>query len=156
MTDYQEFGITLTDLQKKNLASSIIKKQPVTLRLSKNQLQGNDKLLLTKRQANRIVKHQKNGKGCDIKFSSAQLKHMAKHGAALPLLALLPALLGGLGGLSGGIAAAVNSAKQTNEMHRHNKEMENIANKATGTGLYLSPYKGSGIKKTKVKKKGDA
>ena len=75
---------------------------------------------------------------------------MAKHGGILPLLGLLPAILGGLGaagGLAGGIASAVNSSKQTAEAQRHNKEMENITKKATGEGLYLSPWKGNGIRK---------
>ena len=94
MIDYQEIGVTLTDLQKTKLASSIIKKQPIVLRLSKDHLKGNVKLLLTKRQTNRITKCQKNHKGCDIHLSLTQLKQMAKHGGILPLLALLPAILG--------------------------------------------------------------
>ena len=85
-----------------------------------------------------VAKCQKNNKGCDINFSLTQLKQMAKHGGILPLLGLLPAILGGLGavgGLAGGIASAVNSSKQTAEAQRHNKEMENITKQATGEGI---------------------
>ena len=91
------------------------------MRISKDHLRGNDKLLLTKRQVNRIAKCQISNKGCNINFSLTQLKQMAKHSGILPLLGLLPAILGGLGavfGLAGGIASAVNNSKQTAEAQR--------------------------------------
>ena len=50
MTSYIEYGVTLTDGQKSKLASAIINKSPLTLRLKHSHLRGSDELMLTKRQ----------------------------------------------------------------------------------------------------------
>ena len=50
MTSYFEYGVMLTDGQKLKLASAIQNETPITLRLKYNQLNGEDELMLTKRQ----------------------------------------------------------------------------------------------------------
>ena len=56
MTNYLEYGVKLTDGQKTNLARAINTGSELSLRLKNNQLKGNDELMLTKTQLNKIKK----------------------------------------------------------------------------------------------------
>ena len=127
---YTQYGVNLTNEQAKKIIRS--KNNGVSIRLSKINLHGPHKLPLTETQINKI----KNSTGgITLNLSKSQLKSMEKTGGFLPLLALLPAALGALGGLTGGIASAVNSSKQTKELERHNKEMEEIEKRKAGSGF---------------------
>ena len=78
----------------------------------------------------------------NLTLSALQLKQLGKSGGLLPLLALLPLLLGGLaaaGGISGGIASVVSAANNTRaalaaqtETERHNREIEAEIKKGAG------------------------
>jgi len=70
-SQYQEYGLALTDSQKRKLQSA---KEGVTLRLTNSQLSGHDRLLLTKSQINRIETNRRKGVGMDLKLSATQLK----------------------------------------------------------------------------------
>ena len=83
MTTYFEYGVTLTDGQKSKLASAILNKSPLTLRLKHGHLRGSDELMLTKRQISKIKKSIANGIGSDIKISKTQIRHSVKHGGNL-------------------------------------------------------------------------
>ena len=83
MATYIEYGVTLTDGQKSKLASAIINKSPLTLRLKHSHLRGSDELMLTKRKINKIKKSIANGTGSDIKISKTQIRHSVKHGGNL-------------------------------------------------------------------------
>ena len=83
MTTYIEYGVTLTDGQKSKLASAILKKSPLTLRLKHSHLRGSDELMLTKRQIDKIKKSIANGTGSDIKISKTQIRKSVKHGGNL-------------------------------------------------------------------------
>ena len=50
MTTYIEYGVKLTEGQKSKLASAILNKSTLTLRLKHGHLRGSDELMLTKRQ----------------------------------------------------------------------------------------------------------
>jgi hypothetical protein len=107
----------------------------VTIKISKNNLTGNDKLHLTELQINKIKKA---ADGVHLKLSRTQLDHMEKVGGFLPLLAAIPAILGaigGLGGLTAGVASAVNSSRQVNEQIRHNQENEKMMKEQSGGAL---------------------
>jgi hypothetical protein len=141
-TKYTSYGVTLTAGQIRKIKKAHDSRLDVTIRiqskalrqsLSKGNLSGNDKLntnlthvklYLTESQINKI---KKTDQGVQLKLSKAQLDHMEKVGGFLPLLGLLPAILGAVGGLAGGVASAVNSSKQTAEQKRHNQELESIA-----------------------------
>ena len=71
MTTYIEYGVTLTDGQKSKLASAILNKSPLTLRLKHSHLRGSDELMLTKRQIAKIEKSIANGTGSHIKMTKA-------------------------------------------------------------------------------------
>lgn len=86
------------------------------------------------------------------------LKPPKKIGGFLPLLLPILGALGALGGGTASIVQAINDVKaskeQLEELHRHNKAIENLS--STGKGLYIKPYKGGSItkkKKSRVSKK---
>ena len=83
MSNYMEYGVKLTDGQKSKLASAIINQSPLTLRLKHSHLRGNDELMLTKRQIDKIKKSIANGTGSDIKISKTQIRKSVKHGGNL-------------------------------------------------------------------------
>ena len=56
MTSYFEYGVKLSDNQKRNLASAMNSKSPLTLRLKHGNLTGNDELMLTKKRNSREYK----------------------------------------------------------------------------------------------------
>ena len=47
MTTYFEYGVNLTDNQKRSLASAMNNRTPLTLRIEHSSLTGNDELMLT-------------------------------------------------------------------------------------------------------------
>ena len=143
--DYQEYGLNLTKGQADKLQRAVKKGCPVTLRLSHANLSGEHKMLLTRRQIQKITTlRQKGTGGMNLELSVKQLKqNMQKEGGFLPMLAglalralpmvaktVLPAL--GVGALSGLGGLAVN--------------------KALGSGLYLK--KGGGACCVSVQGKG--
>lgn len=69
MTSYFEYSVNLTDSQKSNLGSAVRNKFPLTLRLKHSKLQGNDELMITKRQIVKVEKSIANGTGTDIKIN---------------------------------------------------------------------------------------
>ena len=83
MTSYFEYGVKLSDNQKRNLASAMNSWSPLTLRLKHRNLSGNDELMLTKTQLKRIQKSLNNGTGADIKISKTQIRKVAKQGGNL-------------------------------------------------------------------------
>ena len=83
MTTYFEYGVNLTDNQKRSLASAINSNTPLTLRIKHSNLRGNDELMLTKTQLKRIQKSLTDGTGVDIKISKTQIRKVAKQGGSL-------------------------------------------------------------------------
>lgn len=146
MTEYHNYGITLSDGQAKKIVRSYKKGEGCTIRISKANLIGKHNLPLTQSQINKIKNAKK---GVQLKLSETQLKHMEKVGGFIPLVALIPAImtaLGAAGGIAGGVASAVSSVKATNEQARHNREVEKliqgsgiISDKASGIPLIGKP-----------------
>ena len=83
MTTYIEYGVELTNEQKSKLASPILNKSPLTLRLKHSHLRDSDELMLTKRQIAKIKKSLANGTESDIKISKTQIRKSVKHGGNL-------------------------------------------------------------------------
>ena len=83
MTTYFEYGVNLSDNQKRSLASAMNNRTPLTLRLKHSNLTGNDELMSTKTQLKRIQKSLNNGAGADIKISKTQIRKVAKQGGSL-------------------------------------------------------------------------
>ena len=92
MTKYFEYGVSLSDGQKTNLARAIKTGSELTLRLKNNQLSWGDELMLTKTQVNKIKKAISKKSGVDIKISKTQIRKSVKQGGSLfSSLALLGA-----------------------------------------------------------------
>ena len=83
MTTYLEYHVNLSDGQKANLAKAIKTGSELTLRLKNNQLRGNDELMLTKTQVNKIQKAITSKTGVDIKSSKTQIRKSVKQGGSL-------------------------------------------------------------------------
>ena len=92
MAKYFEYGVSLSEGQKTNLARAIKTGSELSLRLKKNQLSGKDELMLTKTQVNKIKKAIKKKTGVVIKISKSHIRKSVKQGGSLfSSLALLGA-----------------------------------------------------------------
>ena len=83
MTTYHTYGVTLSEGQRKKLAKAYQTNSAITIRLSANELTGNDQLILTKRQIAKLVKSKRQGKGSDIKISKSQIRKVVVKGGSL-------------------------------------------------------------------------
>ena len=138
---YTQYKLNVSDGQKDKLRNAAKTKKAVSLRLSKNDLVGNDIMLLTQAQINSIQKAITQNNGVTLKLSGKQIKaNLRVEGGFLPALlaflaetalpaltsTILPAL--GVGALTGGASALAS----------------NIIESATGDGMYLKTGKGVG------------
>ena len=83
MTQYFPYGVKLSKGQIQKLSKAYVNKSPITLRLEKSDLVGNDEVMLTKTQIKRIQKAKAMNKGVDIKISKTQIRKVARHGGSL-------------------------------------------------------------------------
>ena len=159
MTQYKNASVNLTENQIQKLRNSIHANCAATsIKLGKNDLEGEHALKLTNSQFNKLQRAKEQGKGITIRFSSKQLKHNLKtEGGFLGLLAglaarALPAIAGiaknviptiATGALSG-LASSGVSKLLGNGLYLKKGGM--IAKVDTdGEGLYLKPHKGRGL-----------
>ena len=159
MTQYKNANVNLTENQIIKLKNSINANCAATsIKLGKNDLEGEHTLKLTNSQFNKLQIAKEQGKGITIRMSSRQLKHNLKtEGGFLGLLAglaarALPAIAGiaknviptiATGALSG-LASSGVSKLLGNGLYL--KKGGLIAKVETdGEGLYLKPYKGKGL-----------
>ena len=157
MTQYKDVYVNILDGQAQKLKHSLnVGCSATSIRLGKNDLEGEHKLALTNSQFDKLNKAKENNKGITIRMSSKQLKHNIKveggflgllaglAARALPMVAknALPALaLGALSGLSSsGVQKVIGNGLYL-------KKGGIISQVETdGEGLYLRPYKGRGLK----------
>ena len=158
MTQYKSVNVNLTENQVQKLRQSINANCSATsIKLSNDDLDGDNTLFLTNAQYNKLQNAKNRGKGITIRMSSRQLKHNVKTeggflGALLPMLAGAPALIGvakkavpalATGALSG-LASTGVSKLFGNGLYLKKGGM--IAQVETdGQGVYLRPYKGKGL-----------
>src|ERR1051325_10204441 len=128
MTEYQNFGVNLSKGQARKIHGAHSKGIGATVRLSKANLQGDNKIPLTQTQMNKIKKAKN---GVQLKLSESQFKHMEKTGGFIPLAALFSAL-GAAGGIAGGVASDVSSYKPNAEQARHNRVVEEQLKSGSG------------------------
>ena len=83
MTTYHPHGVKLSAGQKQKLAKAYRENSAITIRLSNNELSGNDRLMLTKTQIERLRKAQKNGTGPDLTISKTQIRKAVIEGGSL-------------------------------------------------------------------------
>ena len=114
MTTYHPYKVNLTKGQKDKLERAFRNKNPVTLRLKKTQLSGNDQLMLTANQIKRIQKAASQGKGAEIKVSKAQAQKVGGSfvSALFPLARSVAPILAKTLGLSALAGLASEGATQ--------------------------------------------
>ena len=156
MTQYKNVNVNISEGQMQKLQHSINANCATTsLRLGKDDLEGEHKLALTITQFNKLQKAKEQGKGITIRMSSKQLKHNMKteggflgllaglEARALPMIAktVLPAL--GVGALSGLASSGVQKAMGNGLYLKKGGLVAQV--ETDGQGLYLKPYKGKGL-----------
>ena len=137
---YTDVNVNISDSQKQKVKKALAAGTQFSLRLSHEDLVGNDVIAVTQSQLNRLKKAHQAGKGVTIKMSKSEVAHSMKvQGGFLPLLAglasqalpfltgtVLPAL-GQHPGLSGLASTGVQKLE------------------TDGRGLYLEPTSGKGF-----------
>ena len=83
---YQKTGLNLSEAQKESIKNAYVNKKPVTLRLSSNQLSGNDFLGLTKAQHKKVITSRRLKRNVLLTLSKTQV---SKQGGFLGGLANL-------------------------------------------------------------------
>ena len=73
MTQYFPYGVKLSENQIQKLQKAYDKNCPISLKLDRNSLKGNDELILTKTQINRIRKARKMASGVQINITKSQI-----------------------------------------------------------------------------------
>ena len=132
MTAYHPFRVNLSDGQKEKVAKAFETKSPLTIRLKRDETRGNDELLLTANQINRINKALRNG--VEIKISRTQIrKVMQKGGNLFSAIISLARALGPTVAKTAGLAALSGAASEG---------AKKVINKISGkgqTGGFLIP-----------------
>ena len=155
---FQQHKVKISEVQKRKLQKAVRggggKKAPVALilRLKKNELDGDDVFLFTKKQLQRLNKAKHTKRGISIKMRLHQVKaNMRVEGGFLGLLAGLAArflhtllskvasaLLGGLA--TGLVSSGVEKAIGGHGRFLHKKHKCYKVEPVEGDGLYLSPH----------------
>ena len=152
MTRYTNVKVNISEGQKEKLQHTIKAGNPVvSIRLGREDLEGNDILAVTNSQAKKLAKAHKNGKGIMIRISSSQLKHNTKiegdilgllaglAARVLPVLAkiVLPSLC--VGALSGLASSGVQKAMGSGLYLKKGGCVSQV--ETDGSGLYLKPQR---------------
>ena len=156
MAKYINTKVNISEGQKEKLQHALKANcSMVNIRLGYEDLKGNDVLAVSESQAKKKAKAYESKKGLTIKMSLKQLKHNMKveggflgllaglAARALPMVArtVLPAL--GVGALSGLASTRVSKAMGSGLYLKKGGLVSQV--ETDGQGLYLKPYKGSGL-----------
>ena len=133
MTTYHSHKVNLSKGQRMKLLSAIKNNSPLTIRLSKSDITGNDTLMLTQRQINKLTKAKKSGVGSDLKISHTQIRKVIGGGA--PRIGLFPSI-----GVSGPKTRSKRSST-TNQPTK--KEGERIMSRKDALVYRSPPFIGS-------------
>ena len=171
MTELYEINVNLSENQKKKLGKAYHNRQTITLRLSKDALNGSDTLLVPVTTFNRLMKNRSLKNGMEIKLAKTNIRKQVGGSLLSSILTLgrtfgptlaktigLSALAGaasegasqivkkisGKGSQTGGFLIP-NSKIEQLIAHKHllsNKQKKDILNALqTGSGLHIKPTK---------------
>ena len=95
MNTYHLHKVNLSEGQRSKLLTAHRNKSEITIRLSNSDLTGNDSLMLTQRQINKLNKAKKLGVGLDLNISKTQIRNVMRvgHGApriGFPMIGMSP------------------------------------------------------------------
>ena len=149
MSNYKQVNVNITENQQNKIRESVRAKCAVTsIKLRKNDLEGDHVLFLTDAQYKRFEKARNNNRGITINMGLKQLRHNRKEGGFLG--AILPAIAGvaraalpavgkalGVGALSGLAGNLVNKVLGNGVYLKKPNSVCKI--ETDGKGLYLTP-----------------
>ena len=149
MSNYERVEVNITENQQEKIKEAVKAKCAITsIKLRKNDLEGDHVIFLTKAQYKRFLKAKNNNRGITINMGLKQLRHNRKEGGFLS--AILPALAGvaraalpaigkalGVGALSGLASGAVNKILGNGVYLKKPNSLCKI--ETDGKGLYLTP-----------------
>ena len=149
---YIQYHMTVSAGQKEKLQNAVNTKKAVSLRLSKDNLVGDDMFLLTQAQIKQIEKGKQQNKGVTLKLSGKQIQANVKAeggflgflanlaSKAVPFIAktVLPGVASGL--ISGSIEKAISGSGVEKDGFFIQTDGKNcIEGVYTGNGLFLNP-----------------
>ena len=132
MTTYHSHKVNLSEGQRKKLLTAQKNKSEITIRLSKSDITGNDSLMLTKRQINKLNKAKKSGVGSDLKISQTQIQKVIGRGA--PRIGLFPSI---------GVRVPIQRSRTTNQPTKTKKEGGRIMSKKDASSYRTPPFIGT-------------
>ena len=84
MTTYHLHKVNLSEGQRSKFLTAHKNKSEITISLSNSDLTGNDSLMLTQRQINKLNKAKKLGVGSDLNISKTQIRKVMRVGHGAP------------------------------------------------------------------------
>ena len=149
MSNYKQVNVNITENQQNKIKESVKAKCAIaSIKLRKNDLEGDHVLFLTDAQYKKYEKAKNNNRGITINMGLKQLRHNRKEGGFLGLI--LPAIAGaarvalpaigkalGVGALSGLASTGVSKILGNGVYLKKPNSVCNI--KTDGKGLYLTP-----------------
>jgi hypothetical protein len=132
--------VHISDNLKSKMKQAAEKGEAVNIKLSHEDLQGNDVLAFTKSQLNNIAEVFNNQKGITIRMSKTQVEHnkQIEGGFILPLLGAVASAV-----LPSFASAAINRIMGKGLFIENGSGIVKV--KQLGDGLYLRPYRTEGI-----------
>ena len=149
MSNYKQVNVNITENQQEKIKESVRAKCAITsIKLRKNDLEGDHVLFLTDAQYKKFQKAKNSNRGITINMGLKQLRHNRKEGGFLGLI--LPAIAGaarvalpaigkalGIGALSGLASSGVSKVLGSGV---YLKKPNSVCKVETdGRGLYLTP-----------------
>ena len=133
MVELYEINVTLSENQKKKLSKAFHNRETITLRLSKDALNGSDTLLVPSNVAKRLEKNRNMNKGMEIKLAKTNIRKQVGGSLLTSILSLARTFgptLAKTVGLSALAGAASEGASQI---------VKKISGKGLQTGGFLIP-----------------
>ena len=133
MTELYEINVTLSENQKKKLSKAFHNRETITLRLSKDALNGSDTLLVPKTTYNRLMKNRSLNKGMEIKLAKTNIRKQVG-GSLLSSILTLGRTFGPTLAKTIGLSALAGAASEG-----ASQIVKKISGKGVQTGGFLIP-----------------
>ena len=135
MTTYHSHKVNLSEGQRSKLLRAYKDNSEITIRLGNSDLTGNDSLMLTQRQINKLNKARSLGVGSDLNISRTQIRKVMTIGHGAPRLGLFPSI-----GVS---VPRQRSRRSTTTNQPTKKEGERIMSKKDALSYRSPPFIGT-------------
>ena len=148
MTTYHSHKVNLSEGQRSKLLRAYKDNSEITIRLGNSDLTGNDSLMLTQRQINKLNKARSLGVGSDLNISRTQIRKVMTIGHGAPRLGLFPSI---------GVSVPRQRSRRsttTNQPTKTKKEGGRIMSKKDALSYRSPPFIGTWDQYNKFMKSG--